>query len=413
MRTKFSRSLLLSAASLLGVGILLPATTFAAPIINEYNPTTPNSLPINLVGVGGNIWFSEDQAGVNKVGIMNDATGAMVTEVQLQANSQPNGIVYDSSLGQVFVTEYDVSANAIADIDANSHALLNEYPITHTSGSCTGNPQAVGITLGSDGNLWFTEANSNCVGVMNPATGAMIAEYPVTTSGNTRTDKITAGNGTTIYFSEFSGNALFSINESSPPANGTPATPLNAGGAFQASVHIEGMVLAADLTHIYFSDNAHNQIGVYDLSNNTIVYHAIPTPNSGLDDMANGADGLVYFAESQGNKIGAINPSGLLAEYPVSPGPTALAGWADSTGSVPGGIWFTEATAGRIGDLELASLPALGGNTTPPATAAPAAPNTGLAAYAANPLIALLGSAAAAYFLVMTARRSKSKTAKK
>ena len=38
------------------------------------------------------------------------------------------------------------------------------------------------ITAGPDGNLWFTEANVNQVGMINPATHA-IAEFPVPTAG--------------------------------------------------------------------------------------------------------------------------------------------------------------------------------------------------------------------------------------
>src|SRR5260221_6830523 len=60
-----------------------------------------------------------------------------------------------------------------------------------------------------------------------------------------------------------------------------------------------------------------------------------------------GPDGNVWFAESGGNKIGRITPSGSITEFPT---PTKSSGpWGITTGP-DGNVWFTE-VVGKIGRI--------------------------------------------------------------
>lgn len=66
----------------------------------------------------------------------------------------------------------------------------------------TSNSQPIGITSGTDGNIWFTENGGNKVGKIT--TSGVITEYDIPTSG-TGTWGITAGPDGNMWFTE--GNA--------------------------------------------------------------------------------------------------------------------------------------------------------------------------------------------------------------
>ena len=56
-------------------------------------------------------------------------------------------------------------------------ATISEFAIP-TAGS-----RPTAITSGPDGNLWFTEADANKIGMINPTTHA-ITEFPIPTAGS-------------------------------------------------------------------------------------------------------------------------------------------------------------------------------------------------------------------------------------
>lgn len=65
----------------------------------------------------------------------------------------------------------------------------------------------------------------------------------------------------------------------------------------------------------------------------------IPTPNSTTLIVAAGADGNIWFSESDGNRIGQITPDGTITEFPV---PTAHSSPGAMTLGPDGNLWFTE-----------------------------------------------------------------------
>jgi virginiamycin B lyase len=162
------------------------------------------------------------------------------------------------------------------------------------------------ITTGLDGNLWFTESNTNQIGKFSPANNK-ITEYNVPLSGTTNTnpDSITVG----------------------PDGN------------------------------LWFTEGSENRIGKLSLASGKITVYNVPTANAALGNIVAGPDGNLWFTEIEGNKIGKISPvTGVITEYSVS---TELVGPVGITAGPDGNIWFTEQNADKIGKIS----PATGGIT--------------------------------------------------
>jgi hypothetical protein len=87
------------------------------------------------------------------------------------------------------------------------------------------------MTLGADGNVWFTERVANKIGMITPA-GA-ITEYDIPTAGSAPF-LIAAGPNSTIWFSESGANKLGVLSGIIAPAPGpsTPGAPTTGFGVF-------------------------------------------------------------------------------------------------------------------------------------------------------------------------------------
>jgi streptogramin lyase len=79
-----------------------------------------------------------------------------------------------------------------------------------------------------------------------------------------------------------------------------------------------------------------------------IAEYPVPTSSAGLQSIAAGPDGNVWFNETSANKIAKITPSGAVTEYTI---PTSNAVAFGIAGGSDGNIWFTEARANKIGKI--------------------------------------------------------------
>jgi streptogramin lyase len=74
----------------------------------------------------------------------------------------------------------------------------------------------------------------------------------------------------------------------------------------------------------------------------------VPTAGSGLQRVAAGSDGALWFTEMQGNRIGRITTDGVVTEFPIPSAdgyPVGIAPGPD------GNLWFTEPFGNRIGRI--------------------------------------------------------------
>ncbi|MEO5361838.1 MAG: hypothetical protein H7843_15585, partial [Nitrospirota bacterium] len=150
-------------------------------IITEYNLPTTGLWPNGITsGPDGNLWFTESYG--NKIGRIT--TKGTVTEFfntksgnindhQIAAGSYPTGITLGPD-GNLWFTE--MAANKIGKITTSG--IITEYDLPQG-----GYPW--GITAGPDGNLWFVESGGdntqpggNNIGRIT--TAGVITEYPMT-----------------------------------------------------------------------------------------------------------------------------------------------------------------------------------------------------------------------------------------
>ena len=242
----------------------------------------------------------------------------------------------------------------------------------------TANAHASGITVGSDGALWFAETGANQIGRLS--TDGAITEYPVLTrvrwktprallgwvlmepfglvkTGPTNWDEshLTAECPNTIYRQE-----LRRLRRSSAaPMGALWATAVGANAVLRLST--EGKVLtkyplpkrnstpaglvAGPDGAFWFVEKTANQVGRITLDG-AVTEYPIPTANGTPIRLTGAPDGALWFNMISASKIGRIDLVGKIAEYEVpGMGPLGLAAGADGT------VWFTGYSSGEIGRL--------------------------------------------------------------
>ena len=189
-----------------------------------------------------------------------------------------------------------------------------------------------GITMGSDGNLWFTELVGNKVGRIT--TSGKVTEYSIPTA-NSLPQEITANSDRNLWFTE---------------ANGKIGRVTTNGTIIEFSIPTlqifpMGITDQIDGT-LWFTESFGNKIGRITGFGRNITEFAIPTSQSSPGDITVGPDGNLWFTEYKGNKIGRITPSGNFTEFPV---PTLQSGPNGITAGPDGNLWFTESDGNKIG----------------------------------------------------------------
>ena len=202
---------------------------------------------------------------------------------------------------------------------------------TITEFSTTGPSQPQCITSGPDGNVWFTENNTDKVGRITP--GGTIAEFSVT--GGSVPDGITAGPDGNLWFTEVFGNRIGRMTTSGTFVEF--AIPTVGSGPF-------GITMGAD-GNLWFTEIAGNKIGRI-TPGGTIAEFAIPTGGSAPFGITTGPDGNVWFAEQNTSNVGRITPTGAITEFTS---PTANAFPFGITTGPDGNLWFTELGPNKIG----------------------------------------------------------------
>lgn len=67
--------------------------------------------------------------------------------------------------------------------------------------------------------------------------------------------------------------------------------------------------------------------------------YLIPTDRSAPQGITAGSDGLLWFTEQNGNRIGQITPAGIITEFSI---PTNNSNPMGITAGPDGSLWFTE-----------------------------------------------------------------------
>jgi len=104
---------------------------------------------------------------------------------------------------------------------------------------------------------------------------------------------------------------------------------------------------------LWFTDDGHNAIARI-TSAGQITEFPIPTPGSGVASIAVAADGSMWFTETTANKIGRIDTAGKIYEFAVpapNAAPTAIAAVPPMSSATPAKLWFTETASNNIASI--------------------------------------------------------------
>jgi virginiamycin B lyase len=219
--------------------------------------------------------------------------------------------------------------------------VTSQYPIP------TASSEPLGISLGSDGNLWITEFASSKVAQLNSA--GQISEN-VTPSHRAGPYGIASGPGPNlnVWFTESSIGRVAQITVSGPPY--TEYTLPN------AAAKPVGIALGSD-GNMWLTDPGTNSI--WKVQQIKVKPHIIFTQyrltgNAQPLSITNGPDGALWFTEPGTNSIGRLPISGSpLNEYKIPTAdskPTGIAAGTDNA------LWFTEQKAKQIARISLTGV---------------------------------------------------------
>ena len=322
-------------------------------VITTFGIPTDNAGPFGITtGSDGNIWFAEKTS--SKIGKLTLSGGFTEYPVAFY----PQSVVAGSD-GNLWFTEFGVACGI--DICSANNAMigritpagtLTEYPVptansflgdiaagadrnlwfTENQGSLVdGRPAGgkigqitpsgvvteyatpttasvpTGITLGSDGNMWFTESATNNIGRIN--TSGTITEYPIPTANSGATG-ITAGPDGTIWFAETLANQIgtFSIPSARIAVDGYMSgnwfDPTQSGQGFQLEFTDQANTAVA-IWFTFAPDGGQNWIyaqGSYDSAKNSVTLPATLTtgakfpPNFNANDVTKAPWGTISFS---------------------------------------------------------------------------------------------------------------------
>lgn len=229
-----------------------------------------------------------------------------------------------------------IAAGALVAQPAAAGATsITEFPIKASMAD------PLGVTAGSDGNVWFTDGSptQHAIGRITPA--GVITEFTKgLTSPATPFDIATGPDG----------NVWFTATGSAP--NNAIGRATMAGVITEFTTGLNPNAAPSNITpgpdgNLWFLDNSTKAIGRV-TTGGVIKEFPTPDPVPNLEDLTAGPDGNMYFTD-RGNTpaIGQVKPDGTITEFT-----TGLA-----MGSMPNGIttgsdsnlWFTDEGVNELG----------------------------------------------------------------
>ena len=244
----------------------------------------------------------------------------------------PEGITAGPD-GNLWFTE--AGANAIGMINPTTHAISSFTLPTAGAGP-------YGITTGPDGNLWFAETGAGAIGMINPTTHA-ISSFTLP-SGSRGVDNITAGSNGNLWFTLGASHQIGEINPTTHAISEFTLSPCCYMGPNDITAGPDG--------DVWFTWAGMDEVAKINPTTDAITYFSIPS-GTGPVGITAGPDGNLWFAQGSqpwdGNLIGVINPtSSAISSFST---PTAVSLPWGITAGPDGNLWFTESAIAKIGDI--------------------------------------------------------------
>ncbi len=329
------------------VGFTGISSTLPVGTITNFLTPTGSSAPSSIASdARGNLWFTENAA--NKIGMITPS--GVITEYAIPTpNSAPTGITKGPD-GNMWFLESATTANKIASITPSG--TITEYNNTGISA----NAGLAQIVTGPDGNLWFTESNTRKIGefVLNSTSSTpagTITEYSTgITSGGAPTG-ITAGptGSNTVWFTEAGAAKVGSITTA---ASGSVAVGTITEHA-TLSLTSTGIALGAD-GNLWYTEQSTGMVGdIVPSGAFTATDFAITGASRGTTTLGikAGPGNTLLFTEQGTGKIGQITTGTTPTAIDIAVPGASTTTITDIALGADGNVWFTETDANSIGRM--------------------------------------------------------------
>jgi streptogramin lyase len=356
-----------SSAVLASLLYALPAPAASGaptPTLSEYpagvGPSAGNGAVPQEVTVGpdGNLWYTDEASGVFRFSpkslrplACSSSSTAPGCEVSPNAVA-PTGIVTGPD-GAIWFTQSNGGnpGGGGSYFPASIGRITTDgaYSSYAVPASASKVPDLDAITVGPNGNLWFTEPGVDRIGEITPrASAPIIHEFDLPAADRlsqgvgspvTSADTIAAGPDNDVFFTEQGSNAIGVMNSSGVLVSkfivpGSNLTPIPLG------------IAESPGGTMWFTENSANQIASLSVGTGQVKVLPLPAGASGPESIVYGPDGNLWFTEDTG--VASIDPSTgkvtLYRAHTSNLGPAGVTVGPDCTS-----IWFTEPSADRIG----------------------------------------------------------------
>lgn len=311
--------------------------------MQEYDVPTPDAdLRGIVVDVQGDVWFYE--ANTRKIGRFTPAAKTFreypidaPTIASTGVRATAGGLMTFDREGNLWFT--DANANGIGTLNPESGEITMFSIPTPNSGP-------LGIAISPSGDVWFAEFFGHKIGRLDRASGR-IQEYP-TPNKISGPAMVTFDHKDRLWFTEAYAEKIAVFETSIAKAGTSEGIREYAPGRLLSPV---GIGVQNDA--VWVADHGGSYIVKFVLQNNSLtVYWTSPLedypPRSLPNQLLLDQKGMVWFAEHAGNKIARLDSStNVLTEYVVPTGPRAITLWLAH--APDGNVWFTEWGPNKIG----------------------------------------------------------------
>lgn len=316
----------------------------------------PGGAPLGLArGADGTIWYAD--AGGERIGRIAPNGGLL--QFELAAGHTPTGIAVGAD-GSAWFTNQD--ADSIGRITPQGD--LVEFAIP----SPPSRPQD--IVLGPDGNFWFTEFDAGSIGRITPQ--GVVRRFPIRIRVMTATaasprgavngstpQSITVGPDGNLWFTDSGTNAIGRLT----PAGDVVEYPIPTPDS------VPWGIAAGWDGNLYFTEYGAGRVARI-APQGVITELSTPVPGSLPQFITLGPDGAMWFTEYGANRLGRIGRDGRITRFDLpddDSGPSGIVSRGD------GRLFYGLYNLSRIGSVDLAAAeptrtPTSGGAPTPTPT---------------------------------------------
>jgi streptogramin lyase len=258
------------------------------------------------------------------------AISEVFSSYPLPGASGANGITVGPDGNLWFSTLDQAGGNLIGSITTKGTITISKSANALTSSTLANGGD---ITAGPDGDIWIAQRDGNTVGEITTNQSSQLVYLPTTVSAAPA--QVAPAPDGTVWFTETAANQVAHVGPDGTVVEFPTLSPQSAPAGIAVGPYF----------YIAFTEPGVNKIGGISQDGSINLEFPIPTPNAMPNSIVLGPDSAMWFTESAVNQIGRIDFAGHIVEAPVTAAPGAITLGPD------GALYFTEPAANKIGRI--------------------------------------------------------------